>query len=46
MNANFGNGYVFHRLSKILISNELRKDVLAYLSSINIDASTIYPYLL
>lgn len=46
MNANFGNGYVFHRLSKILISNELRKDVLAYLASINIDASTIYPDLL
>lgn len=46
MNTNFGNGYVFHRLSKILISNELRKDVLAYLASINIDASTIYPDLL
>ncbi len=40
------DGYVFHRLSKMLISNKLRKDVLAYLASINIDASTIYPDLL
>ena len=46
MNTNWGNEHVFHRLSKILISNELRKDVLAYLASINIDASTIYPDLL
>ena len=36
----------FHRLSKMLISSKLRKDVLAYLASINIDASTIYPDLL
>ncbi|HHF3824197.1 hypothetical protein MY776_06160 [Haemophilus influenzae] len=40
------DGYVFHRLSKMLISSKLRKDVLAYLASINIDASTIYPDLL
>lgn len=46
MNTNFGDGYVFHRLSKTLISSKLRKDVLAYLASINIDASTIYPDLL
>ena len=46
MNINFGDGYVFHRLSKTLISSKLRKDVLAYLASINIDASTIYPDLL
>ncbi|HHF1730793.1 TPA: hypothetical protein ACPJJI_001022 [Haemophilus influenzae] len=30
----------------MLISSKLRKDVLAYLASINIDASTIYPDLL
>lgn len=46
MNTNLGNGHVFHRLSKTLISSKLRKDVLAYLASINIDASTIYPDLL
>ena len=46
MNTNWGNEHVFHRLSKILISNELKKDVLAYLALINIDASTIYPDLL
>lgn len=46
LNTNFGNGHVFHRLSKMLISSKLRKDVLAYLASINIDASTIYPDLL
>jgi genome len=46
MNTKLGNGYVFHRLSKTLISSKLRKDVLAYLASINIDASTIYPDLL
>ena len=46
MNINLGDGYVFHRLSKTLISSKLRKDVLAYLASINIDASTIYPDLL
>lgn len=46
MNTNWGNGHVFHRLSKTLISSKLRKDVLAYLASINIDASTIYPDLL
>ncbi|HHF0349602.1 TPA: FRG domain-containing protein [Haemophilus influenzae] len=46
MNTKFGNGHVFHRLSKMLISSKLRKDVLAYLASINIDASTIYPDLL
>ena len=46
MNTKFGNGHVFHRLSKTLISSKLRKDVLAYLASINIDASTIYPDLL
>ncbi|HHF6732829.1 TPA: FRG domain-containing protein, partial [Haemophilus influenzae] len=46
LNTNFGNGHIFHRLSKMLISSKLRKDVLAYLASINIDASTIYPDLL
>lgn len=46
MGTKLGNGYVFHRLSKMLISSKLRKDVLAYLASINIDASTIYPDLL
>ncbi|WP_118790082.1 FRG domain-containing protein [Haemophilus haemolyticus] len=46
LNTNFGNEHVFHRLSKMLISSKLRKDVLAYLASINIDASTIYPDLL
>lgn len=46
MNTNWGDGHVFHRLSKMLISSKLRKDVLAYLASINIDASTIYPDLL
>lgn len=46
MNTKFGNEHVFHRLSKTLISSKLRKDVLAYLASINIDASTIYPDLL
>lgn len=46
MDTKLGNGYVFHRLSKMLISSKLRKDVLAYLASINIDASTIYPDLL
>ncbi|HHF6577286.1 TPA: FRG domain-containing protein [Haemophilus influenzae] len=30
MNTKFGNGHVFHRLSKTLISSKLRKDVLAY----------------
>ena len=46
MNTIWGNEHVFHRLSKMLISSKLRKDVLAYLASINIDASTIYPDLL
>ena len=46
MNTNLGNGYIFYRLSKTLISSKLRKDILAYLASINIDASTIYPDLL
>ncbi|HHF6502932.1 TPA: FRG domain-containing protein [Haemophilus influenzae] len=46
MNTIWGNEHVFHRLSKTLISSKLRKDVLAYLASINIDASTIYPDLL
>jgi genome len=46
MNTHWGNEHVFHRLSKTLISSKLRKDVLAYLASINIDASTIYPDLL
>ena len=46
MNTKFGDGHVFYRLSKRLISSKLRKDILAYLASINIDASTIYPDLL
>lgn len=46
MGTRLGEDIFLHRLSKILISSELRKDVLSYLASINIDSSTMYPDLL
>lgn len=36
-------GIPIYNLSKIIISSELRTDVLNYLSEINIDSTTIYP---
>lgn len=42
LNINFGNGYVFYRLSKMLIFSKLRKDVLVYFVLINIDVLIIY----